>query len=193
METLLVIEHCERGLSDWLTLEYRHAAHLWPAHTLFTNVTAKTAQKKLQTFAQTTSNKANDYLQGQHCLILDPTATTPLTPKDFKSLDAIIIGGILGYKNPRGRTKTLISDHSTFQTRHIGPVQLTIDGAALVAKAIALGMKLADIEIAYEVEITHDPVHSTILPFGYPIIDGTPIITPGLIEYLTRDNETTKT
>jgi len=180
-QTLLVIEHCERGLSDWLTLEYRHAAHLWPAHTLFTNVTAKTTQKQLQTFAQTTPNKANLYLQGRHCLILDPTATTPLAPKDFISLDAIIIGGILGYKNPRGRTKTRISDHST------------IDGAALVAKAIALGMKLADIEIAYEVEITHDPVHSTILPFGYPIIDGTPIITPGLIEYLTRDNETTKT
>ena len=67
-------------------------------------------------------------------------------------------------------------------------MQLTIDGAVFVAKQIALGKKLNDIEIAYELEIIHDPIHSTILPFGYPIVNDKPIITPGLIEYLSEDN-----
>jgi len=186
METTLAIEHCERGLSDWLTLEYRHAAAIWTPYVLFTNVKTQTVATKLRALGKVTNKSANDHLKGRRCLILDPKATTPLTTKDFAGLHAVIIGGILGYKNPRGRTKALISDHSTFETRHIGPIQLTIDGAALVAKAIALGMTLKNIEIAYEVEITHDPVHSTILPFGYPILDGKPIITPGLIDYLTR-------
>jgi ribosome biogenesis SPOUT family RNA methylase Rps3 len=186
MTTTLAIEHCETRLSDWLTLEYTHAANVWKNHTLFTNVKSTATATRLRQLGTVTNTPANQYLAGKHCLILDPKATTPLSPDDFKKLDAIIIGGILGFKNPRGRTKTLISDHSIFETRHIGPTQLTIDGAAVVAKAISLGMNLKDIEIAYEVEITHDPVHSTILPFGYPVFEGKPIITPGLLDYLTK-------
>jgi len=97
----------------------------------------------------------------------------------------IIIGGLLGYEKPQGRTKTLITDVSRFETRHLGKLQLSIDGAAFVAKAISLGLNLEDIEIAREIEIIHDDVHSTILPFGYPVMDNKPIITPGLVEYLT--------
>jgi ribosome biogenesis SPOUT family RNA methylase Rps3 len=186
MSTTLAIEHCEQGLSDWLALEYRHAANVWKDHTFFTNVKSATTAARLRQLGTVTSTPVNEYLAGKRCLILDPKATAPLSPEDFKGLDAIIIGGILGFKNPRGRTKTLISDHSRFETRHIGSIQLTIDGAAVVAKAISLGMKLEDIEIAYEIEITHDAVHSTILPFGYPVFEGKPIITPGLVEYLTR-------
>jgi ribosome biogenesis SPOUT family RNA methylase Rps3 len=55
-----------------------------------------------------------------------------------------------------------------------------------VAKAIYLGLNLKDIEIAREIEIIHDSVHSTILPFGYPIIEDKPVITPGLIQYLSK-------
>lgn len=189
MSTLLVVEHCERGLSDWLFLEYRHAATIWEPDVLFTNVSSKTATTKLLALGHVTREPVNTHLKGRRCIILDPKATTPLSTRDFTRLHAIVIGGILGYKNPRGRTKTLISDHSSFETRHIGPIQLTIDGAALVAKAVALGLRIKDIEIAYEVEITHDAVRSTILPFGYPILEGNPIITPGLIEYLTRKDE----
>jgi len=45
-----------------------------------------------------------------------------------------------------------------------------------------LGLKLKDIEIAREIEIVQDSVHSTIIPFGYPIINDKPVITPGLVE-----------
>lgn len=186
MTTTLVIEHCEPGLSDWLALEYKHASTVWKDHTIFTNVKSQVTAAKLRQLGTVTHIPCNEYLKDQHCLILDPKASRALTASDFKGLDSIIIGGILGFKNPRGRTKTLISDHSHFKTRHIGPIQLTIDGAAVVAKAINLGMKLEDIEIAYEVEIQHNTVHSTVLPFGYPVFDGNPVITPGLLEYLTK-------
>ena len=93
---------------------------------------------------------------------------------------------VLHIRKPKGRTKKLISDKSDFETRHLGKLQLSIDGAVFVTKAICLGLNLKDIEIACEIEIIHDSVHSTILPFGYPIIENKPIITPGLIEYLTK-------
>jgi ribosome biogenesis SPOUT family RNA methylase Rps3 len=110
----------------------------------------------------------------------------PLTPKDCHECDVIVIGGLLGFERPKGRTKTMISAASRFETRHLGSIQLSIDGAAFVARAICLGMRLQDIEIAREIEIKHDSVHSTILPFGYPVIDNHPVITPGLVEYLAR-------
>ena len=72
------------------------------------------------------------------------------------------------------------------ESRNIGKTQLSIDGAVFVAKAIMLGMRLEEIEIASELEIMHDDGHSTILPFGYPIVDGKVILTPGLVEYLSE-------
>jgi ribosome biogenesis SPOUT family RNA methylase Rps3 len=129
---------------------------------------------------------AKDLYSDKKCIVLDPQAKKPLTPNDCTSTDALIVGGLLGYEKPQGRTKTLISTSSGFHTRHLGSLQLSIDGAVFIIKAICLGLKLSDIEIAKEIEIIHDTVHSTILPFGYPIIENTPVITPGLIEYLSK-------
>jgi len=81
----------------------------------------------------------------------------------------------------------MISDKYGFETRNLGKIQLTIDGAAFVAKAILLGLDLEDIEIAYEVEIKHDEIHSTVLPFGYSVVNSLPLLTPGLIEYLLKE------
>jgi ribosome biogenesis SPOUT family RNA methylase Rps3 len=185
-QPILAIEHCEPKLSEWLMLEYRHSAKLWGDKTLFTNVCDKKTANMLGSLGMVEKKKAKDVFHGKNCIILDPQAKKPLAAKDFVHLDAIIVGGILGYEKPQGRTKELLSDKSGFETRHIGKIQLTIDGAVFVAKAISLGMKLSDIEITYEIEIVHDSVHSTILPFGYPIIDNKPVITPGLIEYLAK-------
>lgn len=130
--------------------------------------------------------KAGELYPQDQCIVLDPQAPKPLTPHDFTTYKIMIVGGLLGYEKPQGRTKTLITDKAAFATRHLGNLQLSIDGAVFVIKAISLGLKLEDIEIAKEIEIIHDKTHSTILPFGYPVIDNTPIITPGLVEYLAR-------
>lgn len=186
-QTTLIIEHCEQELSEWLMLEYKHSVKIWEKPVLFTRVYDKKTEKKLSTLGNVESKTANEAFEKKKCIILDPLAKKPLTPSDFTTLDGIIVGGILGYEKPQGRTKELITAHSSFETRHIGKIQLTIDSAVFVAKAIMLGMKLSEIEITTEVEIIHDKIHSTILPFGYPIIENKPIITPGLIEYLCKD------
>jgi ribosome biogenesis SPOUT family RNA methylase Rps3 len=183
---VFVIEHCEGELSEWLMLEYKHSAKICDDKILFTNAGAEKTAKVLRSLGMVEKKKAKEVFRDKNCIVLDPQSKKPLMTKDFAHLDAIIIGGILGYEKPQGRTKELLSDKSGFETRHIGKIQLTIDGAVFVAKAISLGMKLSDIEITYEIEIVHDSVHSTILPFGYPIIDNKPVITPGLIEYLAK-------
>ena len=43
------------------------------------------------------------------------------------------------------------------------------------------------LEITEEVEIKWDDVHSTQLPYGYPMGEEKVIITPGLLEILKRD------
>jgi ribosome biogenesis SPOUT family RNA methylase Rps3 len=186
-QSTLVIEHCEPELSEWLMLEYRHAVKLWRGKTIVTNVRDEKTTLALSVFSRVEKKTANEIFCDKNCLILDPQAEKPLKTKDFSNLDALIVGGILGYEKPRGRTRKLLSDKSRFETRNLGSIQLSIDGAVFVAKAIMLGMRLSDIEIAYEIEIAHNSVHSTILPFGYPVIDNTPMVTPGLIGYLTRE------
>lgn len=183
---LLIIEHCEPTLSEWLLLEYQHAAKLWNGNLLFTRVTDSKTKKILYTLGSVKKEHAKDLYSGKHYIVLDPQAKKPLTPKDCSTTDAFIVGGLLGYETPQGRTKTLISASSGFSTRHLGALQLSIDGAVFVIKAICLGLYLKDIEIAKEIEIIHDAVHSTILPFGYPIVENQPVITPGLIEYLSK-------
>jgi ribosome biogenesis SPOUT family RNA methylase Rps3 len=186
IQPILAIEHCEESLSPWLLLEYRHCEKLWKNNLVFTRVTNKKTAVVLRPLGRVEKEKADIVFSGKHGIILDPQAARPLTPKDCHASDVIIIGGLLGYERPRGRTRTMISDASRFETRHLGSIQLSIDGAAFVTQAICLGMKLGDIEIAREVEIKHDSVHSTILPFGYPVIDDHPVITPGLVDYLVH-------
>jgi len=186
---ILIIEHCERNLSEWLMLEYRHSVKIWGKNTIFTNVKDKKLINILKKIAKTEKMNAKELLDNKNCIILDPQSKKTLKTKDFADLHAIIVGGILGYEKPKGRTKKLISDKCRFQTRNLGKLQLTIDGAVYIAHEIATGKKLEEIEIAYELEIIHDPIHSTILPFGYPIVNDKPIITPGLIEYIIKDNE----
>jgi ribosome biogenesis SPOUT family RNA methylase Rps3 len=183
----LVIEHCEPMLSEWLLLEYKHSAKLWDRNLVFTRVIDNKTARVLQKLGTTQKEKAKDIFSNKKCIVLDPQAKKPLTPKDCKRCDAIIIGGLLGYENPHGRTKKLISDKSGYETRHLGKFQLSIDGAVFVTKAICLGLDLKDIEIAKEIEIIHDQIHSTILPFGYPVIENKLVITPGLIKYLTQE------
>jgi ribosome biogenesis SPOUT family RNA methylase Rps3 len=185
-QPLLIIEHCEPTLSEWLMLEYKHAAKLWNGKLVFTRVADRKTAQVLRNLGSVRKENAKDLYSEKKCIVLDPQAKKPLTPKDCTSIDVLIVGGLLGYEKPQGRTSTLISASSGFQTRHLGSLQLSIDGAVFVIKAICLGLKLNDIEIAKEIEIIHDTVHSTILPFGYPIIENTPVITPGLIEYLSK-------
>ncbi len=185
-QPILVIEHCELHLSELLMLEYKHAVKLWPGKIVFTRINDKITANYLRKIGNIKKQKAKDMFNDKNCIVLDPQSKKTLSTKDFKNLDAIIIGGILGYEKPKGLTKKLITADSDFETRNIGKIQLTIDGAVFIAKAIMLGLKLKDIEIACEIEIVQDSIHSTIIPYGYPIINDNPVITPGFIKYYSK-------
>src|SRR5512136_1390886 len=122
-EPLLVIEHCEPALSEWLLLEYKHTAKLWKKNLVFTKVVDKKTLNILQKLGSVKKERVKNVFSNKKCIILDPQAKKPLTPKDCSDADLIIIGGLLGYEKPHGRTKRLISDTSGFTTRHLGKLQ----------------------------------------------------------------------
>jgi len=207
--TVLVIDNHE-NYSSWLILEYKHSLSLWK-NTIFTNVKDKKLEKELNNLGVKVYNESVCELAEDSNLgfckshkrenkiptvcVLDPRAEKELTDEDFQGLDFIVIGGILGYAEMKGRTTSLITDlleecskkgMILLKKRNLGKKQLSIDIAVFVSKAVYLGAKLNDIELTSEVEIEHPDGSATVLPYGYPIIDGKVIITPGLVEYLHK-------
>lgn len=178
-ETKLIIENCEKP-SRWLFLEYSHSIKLWE-NIVFTNI--KRGFKKLKDIAECHEKHFYEIFNGK-TVVLDPFAKKELKSNDFKNLDFIVIGGILGDKEFTGKTKKLISEKINCEKRNLGKIQLPIDISVFVAKLIYFGKKLKDIELTTEVDIFLSEGHSIILPYGYPIIDGKVLITPKLVEYL---------
>lgn len=178
----IVIENLER-YSEWLMLEYKHAVEIWEEKILFTNVKDDMIYEEISKIAECKRDSIIEIGKGKKCIVLDPYGKKKITQNDFTS-DYIIIGGILGDKEFTGKTKKMITDRGCMESRHLGKIQLSIDISAFIAKLVCLGKELDDIEFAYELEIDYGDGSSTILPYGYPIIDDKVIITPGLIDYL---------
>lgn len=186
--TRLIIENREPAISDWLLAEYGHSASIWPG-TVFTNVTDGGMAAALQTMGRPVAADVLGYTGGKGCIILDHQSEVELGPDDFNDADFIVVGGILGYDKPMGRTREFITsrfDRDNNRFRNLGKVQLTIDSAVFVARAIFLGASLGELDITTEVEVKWDDVHSTILPYGYPVVDGRVLLTPGLVDILRQ-------
>jgi ribosome biogenesis SPOUT family RNA methylase Rps3 len=189
----LIIENCEEKLSDWLWAEYSHCAAIWPG-LVFTNVKDERMRYHLSKLGRVSSRDALSYTGGKGCIILDHQAEKPLRKEEMSEAKYLIVGGILGYDKPLGRTKKYITDRFNMKfnaARHMGPTQLTIDSAVFVARAILLGARLEEIEITKELEVKWDEVHSTILPYGYPVVGGKVIFTPGLLDVLAAQYRST--
>lgn len=182
----LIVENCEAKLSRWLWLEYRHAAEIWGG-AIFTNVKSRAMKQKLRKIANVRSESFEKICRAYRTIVLDPNARKELKTCDLSEADAIVIGGILGYEIPKGRTKELVTNKlKGARQRSLGKKQLSIDSAALVAKLVYLGVKLEDIEITDAVEIRISESESVELPYGYVVIKDKAMITPGLIEYLKK-------
>jgi len=124
--------------------------------------------------------------QPKKTIILDPAAPKALATADLDMAGALVVGGILGSEGFTGKTGRLLTEKLGCQARNLGKTQLSIDSAVVVCRLIALGLKLDKIKLSTELEIQHDDGHSTILPYGYPVLDGKVIFTPGLKEYLRK-------
>ena len=131
---------------------------------------------------------------GKICL-LDPKAEKRLSPKDKEAFGVFLFGGILGDNPPRGRTEnafgTLFDKNSK---RNLGDKQMATNTAVLVTHLIVDGkMDFDKLDFVDEIEIILDEdvddkgkprKYSQILPYRYLVIEGKPILAPGLIEYL---------
>ncbi len=183
----LVIENLEPELSEWLYLEYAAASRYWGG-AIFTNVPPY-MEKRLLSLGEVQRRSFRELFRDEEVIILDPQAEKPLRQEDFREAEVIVVGGILGYEKPRGRTAKHITRELKCRARHLGKVQLSIDTAALVARLIYLGESLENIEVTREVEVRLGENERVVLPYGYVVYNGRVMLTPGIVEYLAGEGE----
>jgi len=184
-----VVEHLEPCISPWLLLEYRHVSRIFGRDkVLFTNIRKDDEAKLLSDLGKVFKESFTELFSQEEILILDPQAPKELRREDLNDVKAVVIGGILGDHPPRGRTKELITSKvPRAKARNIGKHQFSIDGAAYVVKKIIEGTPLERIDYVINYELRFkitDIEYTVILPFAYPVDEGKPVITPGLIDLL---------
>ena len=180
---MLVVEHLER-LSEWVWLEYSHLARFWEGELLFTNVRSPEERRKLERLGKVEQRSVVE-LPGEK-VVLDPRGKDPLRTEDTVG-KMLVIGGICGDFELHHRTEKFISSRMEAEVRNLGPRQLTTDTAAIAVKLIAGGKRLEDLEFTDSLEIELDRRMRVELPYGYLLVDGKPLITPGLVELLERE------
>lgn len=197
VKTLFVIEHLEPKLSQWLLLEYKHASKIVGKENLMiTN--AKGLRNVLNeiagVFEESIIELLGTKIKPNRVIVLEPKAKELLRPEDFIEYTLVIVGGIMGDHPPKGRTWKLLTSKllEIAEPRSLGPYQFSIDGAVYMAYQVSKGKRLEDIEVIHDVEIEisspYPGIQATIrLPYAYPIVNGKPLLAPGLIDYLKHN------
>ncbi len=198
-ELIIVIEHLEPVLTKWMYLEYKHVSELVGKDNLIiTNVKNIEDKDKLSRLGKVFEESVSfliDRIEHDKAIVLEPKASERLQPSDFDAdRTLIIVGGIMGDHPPKGRTWDFLTRKLLGKAipRSLGPGQLSIDGAVYVALQVANGKKLEEIPLVENVEIEvpspFPGIKDTIvLPFTYPVVDGRPLLAPGLTEYLKHE------
>ncbi|WP_456423238.1 hypothetical protein [Thermococcus sp.] len=189
----LVIEHLEE-ISDWLWLEYKHVSEWWKDKLIFTNVLPEEREKLAKLGSVIGESVTRFPLDRSKVIVLDLQAEEELKPEDITEDTIIVVGGILGDAVPRGRTREFITSRMEgVKVRHIGRPQFSIDGASIVAKLIADGKRLEEIEYEENPTIKLDEFSEITLHYAVPKLDGKLLLTPGLIELQKRELGYTET
>ena len=121
--------------------------------------------------------------------ILDPDSPTLLSPNDKNKFDYFIFGGILGDYPPRKRTKAELTKFVKGSTRNIGKLQFSTDNAVYTVHKILTGTSFNKLKFKNKVEIKINEIESVILPYKYNLINGKPLISEKLIEYLKNKKD----
>ncbi|AMQ18527.1 hypothetical protein [Thermococcus peptonophilus] len=183
----LIIEHLE-DISDWLWLEYSHVAQWWGDKLIFTNVREDERERLAKLGSVITESVTKFPFDRSKLIILDLQAEEELKPGDIEGDTMIVVGGILGDAVPRGRTREFItSKMEGVKVRHIGKPQYSIDGASIVAKLIADGKRLEEIEYEENPTIMLDEFSEITLHYTVPKLNGKLLLTPGLIDLQKRE------
>ncbi len=186
---LFVIEHLEPKLSEWLRIEYSHAARIvGRKELLITNVKRKNEFRKLAGVARVERKRACELFKQRELIVLDPRARKKLSPTDVQNRKAVVVGGILGEEPPLGRTKKLLTKSLPGAlARNLGKHQFAIDGAAYVAKQVLEGKRLEGVSVQRGLKIQISEVYSTFLPYAFPLVKEKPLISRELVAYLKRN------
>jgi len=183
----LIIEHLE-DISAWLWLEYRHATEWWGEALIFTNVPAGDRERLVKLGSVLSESVVEFPFDKSRVIILDPQAEEELRPEEIDEKTLIVVGGILGDAVPRGRTKKFItSKMEGVRVRNIGKPQYSIDGAAIVAKLIADGKKVGEIEYEENPTVKLDDFSEITFHYAVPKLNGRLLLTPGLVELQRRE------
>lgn len=183
----LIIEHLEE-LKEWVLLEYSHASEWWKERLIFTNVEEHEREELAKLGGVIPQSVTEFPFDRSKLIVLDPFAEEELKPEDIEEDTLIVVGGILGDIEFTGKTKKFITEKiEGAKARHIGSVQFSIDGSAIVAKLIAEGKRLDEIEYVEHPTIRLDEFSEITLHYAVPKVDGKPLFTPGLIELQKRE------
>ncbi|MET1159945.1 MAG: RNA methyltransferase [Thermoprotei archaeon] len=188
---VIIIEHLEQEMGIWILLEYRHSSLIYGKDYLWlTNIPTKYhrifSKYALRVYSESLLDLVRkSIVRSDEILVLDPQAEEELTYGDLLEFKYIVIGGILGDHPPRGRTKKLLTDKlGNVEARNIGDGQYSIDGAVYYVDYLWKNRNLKGFKYVDGVVI--EAVDSEIrLPFRYPVVNGKPLLAPGLIEYLS--------
>jgi ribosome biogenesis SPOUT family RNA methylase Rps3 len=184
---LIAIENLEPKLSEWLFIEYSNSAKIARKDLLITNVKRSSEARRLSKIARVEGKRAGELFGQQEIILLDPLARRTLSPLDLRGKRAILIGGILGDNPPSGRTKELLTKKlPRAAARNIGKQQFAIDGAVFVAKQVSAGKSVKEVPIQVGLEIQLAKGYSNFLPYAFPLVNGKPLMSGKLIEYLKK-------
>lgn len=179
-----VIEHFGKAFK-WHLIEYEHISKLIGKDNLiFTNIKGK--KETLSAFGEVKKESIAE-LGFLGVCILDPASDKILTPEDCKKFKYLVFGGILGDYPPRERTKELLTCRmENAETRNLGKEQMPTDNAVYAAKLIAEGKRFEDIKFIDTIEIDVQEGLSVELPFRYVEVNGKPLISEKLVEFLKK-------
>ncbi|MDP3882044.1 MAG: SAM-dependent methyltransferase [Nanoarchaeota archaeon] len=186
MKSIFIIEHLEPELWPWCIIEYKHISKIvGPNNLWFTNIKKKD-QRKLEGYGKVILESVKDLKLEDSC-VLDPESPNLLTPRKSKEFQHFIFGGILGDYPPKKRTQEELTPFlEGTQAFNIGKEQMSTDNAVYVTKQIIEGKNLADLKFQDELEIDINDIESTILPYRYTLVDGKPLISPELVNFLKK-------
>ncbi len=183
---IYIIEHLEPQLWKWCVIEYKHIAQMVGKQNFWiTNL--KKGSTELQKYGKVIPKSVTQLKLAKVC-VLDPDATKTLTPADAKRFDYFIFGGILGNDPPQKRTAPELTSKFTYplKTRNIGQKQMSTDNAVAVVQEIVKGKKFEELPFQDGIEIDLKEGESILFPYGYLLVQGKPLVSAELIEYLKR-------
>lgn len=193
-----IIEHLDKKVYEWSFLEYRHISEILGRdnrdNLIFTNVKGKKDRAKLKGLGEVLELSAAEFI-GKNSIplanvcVLDILAGKTLISEERFDFKYLIFGGILGDHPPQKRTKAWLSDKIGCEKRNLGSEQMSTDTAVLVAKKIADGKRLSEIEFKDNIVIKTGKNEEVELPFRYAVENKKAVLPEGLVELLKKGKE----